>query len=151
MRTFACALALAACALAGPVKLGRPLTLASPTAVADVADHPERYVGKTVQITGRITEVCQMMGCWVQLVSPTGSKHAIRVKVTDGEIVFPKDSPGKMAIAEGKLVKLELSREQAVARAKHEAEEQGRPFRADSVKSGVTIYQLQGTGAVILE
>ena len=34
---------------------------------------------------------------------------------------------------------------------KHEAEEQGRKFNAGSVKSGSTIYQIQGTGALILE
>ncbi|MBK9169501.1 MAG: DUF4920 domain-containing protein [Bryobacterales bacterium] len=151
MRLFGCLFLLAAAAPAGSVELGKKLALPSPTPVADVAANPERYAGKIVQIEGRITEVCQMMGCWVQLVNPTNSRQAIRVKVTDGEIVFPKDSPGKMAIAEGKLVKFELTREQAVARAKHEAEEQGRPFRPESVKTGVTIYQLQGSGAVILE
>jgi hypothetical protein len=56
-----------------------------------------------------------------------------------------------MVVAEGKLMKLELSRAQAVARAKHEAEEQGRKFNPDSVKSGTTIYQVQGEGALIIE
>ena len=111
---------------------------------------PAAYVGKTIQVKGKITEVCQMMGCWMNLADPETGK-LLKIKVNDGDIVFPKDSIGKLAIAEGKLVKIELTREQAVEKAKHEAEEQGRKFNPASVKSGATIYQIQGTGALILE
>ena len=115
-----------------------------------VASTPEAYVGKTVQVKGKITEVCQMMGCWISLVDPETGK-VLKINVHDGDIVFPKDSVGKLAIAEGKLVKITLTREQLVERAKHEAEEQGRKFDPSSVKSGGTIYQVQGTGALILD
>jgi hypothetical protein len=71
------------------------------------------------------------------------------VKVQDGDIVFPKESVGKVALAEGKLIRLILSREQAIARARHEAEEQGRKFDPSKITSGTTIYQLQGSGASI--
>jgi hypothetical protein len=109
---------------------------------------PERSVGKVVQVKGKIAEVCQMMGCWMQLVD---GDSAVRIKVEDGEIVFPKTAVGKSAVAEGTLKKLQLSKEQAVARARHEAHERGTKFDPASVKSGATIYQIQGTGAVILE
>lgn len=90
-----------------------------------------------------------MQGCWMQL---TGSgKNGVRIKVNDGDLVFPKSAIGKNAIAEGKLSKLDLTREQAVARAKHEAEEGGRTFNPASVKSGASFYQIQGAGAVILD
>jgi hypothetical protein len=103
-----------------------------------------------VQVRGKVTEVCEMAGCWMSLVDPAGNS-SIRVKVNDGEIVFPKTAIGKIALAEGPLKQLNLTREQMVARAKHEAEEQGRKFNPESVKSGGTIYQIQGTGAVIFE
>jgi hypothetical protein len=90
-----------------------------------------------------------MMGCWMRLVAESGK--SVRIKVADGEIVFPKDAIGKSAIAEGTLAKLELTREQAVARARHEAEERGQTFRPESVSGPVTIYEIRGTGAVILE
>ena len=89
-----------------------------------------------------------MMGCWMALVDPD-TQAMIRVKVQDGDIVFPKESVGKMALAEGKLIRLILSREQAIARARHEAEEQGRKFDPSKITSGATIYQLQGSGASI--
>jgi len=149
-KLFSLLLAVCLVGLAADSKLGKPLTLESQTAIADILGSPEKYTGKTVQVKGKITEVCEMMGCWTNLVDSASGKM-IKVKVADGEIVFPKEAVGKMAIAEGELKKLSLSKEQAIARAKHEAEEQGRKFNPASVKGAVTIYQIQGSGAVILD
>jgi hypothetical protein len=90
------------------------------------------------------------MGCWMELVDPASGK-GVRIKVNEGEIVFPKEAVGKTAIAEGKFARLVLSKEQAIAQAKHEAEENGRKFDPASITSGRTMYQIQGTGAAILE
>jgi hypothetical protein len=141
-------LALAAALCTGGEKLGKPLTMDQQTAIADLGARPEQYVGKIVQVKGRVTEVCEKMGCWMNLED--GGK-TVRIKVKDGEIMFPKTAPGKLAIAEGKFSRLELTRDQLAAMLKHEAEENGRKFDPASVKSGKTIYQIQGTGAEILE
>jgi hypothetical protein len=129
-------------------KLGKPLTVKEPMPLATLLAHPDDYVGKTVQVKGKVTEVCEMMGCWMNLTNEDGQR--IQIKVDDGVIVFPKDSVGKTAIAEGKLSKMELSKEQAIARAKEEAEDRGKKFDPASVKGPMTIYQIDGTGAVIL-
>jgi len=97
-----------------------------------------------------VTEVCTMAGCWMALVDPETSQM-IRVKVNDGDIVFPKEAVGKLAIAEGKLVKMVLTKEQTIARMKHEADETGRKFDPSKVTSGTTIFQIAGTGARLLE
>ncbi len=149
MRIVFISIVLTVVCLAAEVKLGKPLTLKEPVSVAAVMEKPDAWVGKTVQVKGKVTEVCQMMGCWMNLVDAASGK-SIRIKVNDGELVFPKDSPGRMAIAEGKLSKQELTREQAIAQAKHEAEEGGRKFDPKTVKGPVVTYQIQGTGAVIL-
>jgi hypothetical protein len=116
---------------------------------ADRRDQREpRFVGKTIQVSAS-NDVCQNMGCWMNLVDPNG---AIRFdQGQDGEIEFPTTAVGKVAIAEGKFAKLVLSKEQAIAQAKHEAEENGRKFDPKSITSGKTIYQIDGAGAVILE
>jgi hypothetical protein len=140
---------LAAASLLGAaeIKLGKPLSVKEPVSIATLLAHPDDYAGKTVQVKGKITEVCQMMGCWMDLVGDGGQK--IRIKVNDGEIVFPKDASGKAAVAEGRFTKTVLTRDQAVAQAEEEAQETGRKFDPASVKSGMTLYQIQGTGAVI--
>jgi len=148
MRLISACLLSTALLAAADLKLGKPLTVKEPMPLATLLAKPADYVGKTVQVKGKITEVCEMMGCWMDLVNDEGQK--IRIKVDDGEIEFPKDSSGKAAIAEGTLNKLELTREQAIDRAKHEAEEKHRKFDPASVKGAMTIYQIQGTGAVIL-
>ena len=153
MRLVICALlciVVTASAWAAELKLGKPLTLKQSSSVAELMVKPDALVGKTVQVKGKITEVCQMMGCWMALAEPN-SQVTVRIKVNDGEIVFPKESAGKMAVAEGLLQRIELNKDQAIARAKHEAEEQGRKFDPSSIKGGSTIYQIQGTGATILE
>ena len=141
------ALTLAASA---ETKLGKPLSLAGPESIEAVLTNSAQFVGKKVQVKGRITEVCQMAGCWMALTDARSGKM-IRIKVNDGEIVFPGEAVGKTAVAEGTFTKTELTREQAAANAKHEAEEQGRKFDPASVKSGTVIYQIRGTGAVILD
>jgi len=145
--TIATVFAFASLTSAAEIKLGKPLTAKEPISIAALLSHANDYVGKTVQVKGKIVDVCQMMGCWMELTNDEGQK--VRIKVEDGDIVFPKDSAGKQAVAEGKFTRIELTREQAVAQAKEAAKESGRKFDPASIKSGTTIYQIQGTGAVI--
>jgi hypothetical protein len=75
----------------------------------------------------------------------------VRLKVNDGDMVFPKESIGKTAVAEGTFKKIELTREQALARAKHEAEEKGRKFEAASRKLPTTFFEITPAGVMILD
>jgi hypothetical protein len=118
MRTLVAFLLALGLISAAEIKLGKPFTVKEPVPLATLLAHADRYVGKTVQVKGKITAVCQEAGCWMDLVNDEGQK--LRIKVNDGEIEFPKDGAGRMAVAEGKFS-----------------------------KSGQT-YQIQGTGAVIL-
>jgi len=149
MRLLA-ALLLTGAVFAAEVKLGKPLQLKEPVSIADVLAKPDAYVDKTVQVKGKVTEVCRMMGCWMAIADPATNK-SIRIKVEDGEIVFPKDAPGKTAIAEGTLVKLSMTKDQAMAQARHEAEEQGGKFDPNSVKGASVTYQIKGIGVVLID
>lgn len=147
---LAASLAVTLPLVASDENLGAPLTLKTQTPIAEILAKPARFVGRSVQVKGKITDVCQKMGCWMMLLdAATGA--SIRIKANDGEIVFPKESVGKMAVAEGSFREIKLTRAQAVERAKHEAEEKGSKFDPASVPGPVTIYQIQGTGAVILQ
>ena len=145
---------LAVCGLVAAVglyaeeKLGAPLVLKEQTPIQALLNKPAQFVGRTVQVQGKVTDVCQKMGCWMMLTD-TASGAAIRIKVKDGEIVFPKESVGKSAVAEGSFTQTKLTRQQAVEREQHEAEENGRKFDPSTVKGPAIIYQLQATGAII--
>lgn len=75
--------------------------------------------------------------------------QSIRVKVNDGEIVFPLEARGKLALIEGIVEKLEISKEELIKAMKHHAEEQGEPFDSTKITEGKTIYRLKGLAAKI--
>jgi hypothetical protein len=132
---------------AADAKYGKPLTLKEPMTLAALMAKPDQFAGKTVQVKGKITSVCQAMGCWIEMVNEDG-QH-IKLDGHNANLEFPKDCVGKTAIAEGKLVKTEMTREEAIAEAKHHAEDAGRKFDESKVKAGAS-YSIEGTGAVIL-
>lgn len=121
---------------------GEPLTIA--TLAAKAAD----YEGKTVQVKGRVTEVCEAMGCWMDLADDRGNR--LHMDVGDnGEIHFPKDAVGKVAVIEGKFSTVHMTREQVIAEEKEMAADAGRKFNPKKIKSGRTVLRVDGTGAVI--
>ncbi len=127
---------------------GNGLSLAETTSLSAILADPEAYVGQKVQLKGIILDICERRGCWVYI---SGAKpfEKIRVKVVDGEIVFPLEARGKQGTVEGVLEKFVLTREEVIARQQHFAEERGESFDPASVTSGETIYQLRGLGAEI--
>ena len=150
MKTLIVSLVAATFVFGAVVNLGKPLTLKEPMSIQKLMSAPDEYLTKTVQVKGKVTDVCQMMGCWMELVEE-GTGARVRIKVEEGVIVFPKDSAGKTAVAEGEFTKLELTREQAIEQAKHEAEENNRSFDPSTIQGAVTIYQIQGAGAVVTD
>ena len=149
MRRTAIVLMLAAMPLiAEELRLGKPIDVTSVTAIPDLLARPDAYVGKTVLIEGTITEVCQNMGCWIN-IKDTSSGEVLQIKVNDGDIVFPKESVGKKAVAQGTFTKQVMTRDRLAAWLKHEAEESGKKFDPSTVKEGKTVYQIKGSGAVI--
>jgi hypothetical protein len=128
-------------------KLGKEITLQEKTEISQIISNPDEYLGKKVLIEGEILSVCQMAGCWMEVSGAEGDK--IRVKVKDGEIVFPKEGLGKTALVEGEVYKIELDEEEAKDYFEHMAEESDQEFDPTTVTGPMTIYQIKGFGAVI--
>lgn len=131
-------------------KLGNKITLTETTKISDILADPDSYVDKTVLVEGEILDVCPMMGCWMELKSDDG-KGMIKVKVKDGEIVFPTEAVGSTALVEGTVYKIELTQEKAIEHFEHIAEEKGETFDRSTITGPMTIYQIKGLGAQIHE
>ncbi len=130
--------------------LGAGLTLETQTELAVLADTPEEYLGKKVQVSGTVIEVCANRGCWIKITSGEGDNlKTLFVKVKDGEIVFPQDAIGKTAVVEGEMEKIELTLEETRERAKHRCEMNGEEYDPEEIKEAEVIYRLKGLGAVI--
>jgi len=134
--------------LANVLKLGEPLSLTEVTKVSEINKHPDQYLGKRVLIEGLIIDVCAARGCWMDLASDVPFEK-IKIKVVDGEIVFPMETKGKQARVEGITEEIKLTKEQALKMGKHHAEEQGVAFDPASVTGPVSFYRIRGLGAEI--
>lgn len=128
--------------------LGAEITLTEKTNISDILADPESYLDQTVLVEGEILDVCSMMGCWMELKSDDG-EGMIKVKVKDGEIVFPVEAKGSTALVEGKVYKIELTQEKAIEHFQHVAEEKGQEFDPTTITGPMTIYQIKGLGAEI--
>ncbi len=130
------------------LKFGEKITVKESTAISEILAAPDDYIDKTVRVEGTIVGVCEHKGCWIEL---SGDKpyEKIRIKVNDGDMVFPLTAKGQHAVVEGSLQKTELSKEQVIEQMKKHEENTGETFDPDSVKEGRVIIQIKPTGVVI--
>jgi len=130
------------------IKFGEPIALKKSLKIKNILDNPGDYLNKVIRVEGTIVGVCAHMGCWMEIAGDEPFTK-IRVKVKDGDMVFPLTAKGRHAVIEGELVALDLSQEQATMMKKAECEEKGEHFDPDSVKEGITVYQINPRGVVI--
>jgi hypothetical protein len=115
--------------------------------IARILAHPDKFEGREVAVRGKVTGVCPMKGCWMEL-EEKGAR--VRIKVEDDVIVFPVDAEGDTAIARGKVELLDMERDAYVAWRRHLAEELGQTFDESSIGDGpYRIVQIAGLGAEI--
>lgn len=132
---------------------GKDLSDSEIVPISKLMAAPDDFVGKSVKVEGRVVGVCAKRGCWMDLAGDE-EFESLRIKVEDGVIVFPMEAKGKMAVAEGTLEKIELTKEQTHAMKQHECQkgegEKGEEHSADScVKEPGVYYQIRGEGAVV--
>ena len=85
---------------AGTLALGERIT--SPVVpLADIARDPAKYKDQTFATTGKVTAVCQEMGCWMQLEDASGQAH---VRMHGHHFFVPKTAPGHLARVQATLV-----------------------------------------------
>lgn len=126
---------------------GAGVTLTDTVSIDAILADPNAYKGKTVRVEGMVLDVCPKRGCWMELAGKEPG-HKLKFKVTDGEMVFPMDAKGKIAIAQGEVSVRELTLEQTKERAEYEAKEYGKPYDPASITKPSVYVQLDGTGAV---
>ncbi len=128
-------------------KYGKDITLKTKTAISAILEKPADYIGKKVLVEGLVVGVCENRGCWMQLA---GDKPytKIKIKVKDGEIVFPMTEKGKKALVEGEVYQITWTKEERIEQLKAEAKEHGTEPNLSNVKD-TSWVQIRGIGAVI--
>jgi hypothetical protein len=128
--------------------LGKGITVKEATPVSAILDRPKDFVGQQVKVTGLIVDVCAARGCWVYIAGDRPFDK-LRIKVVDGEIIFPMEARGREAVIEGIVEIFELTREEVIENRLHHALEQGEVFDPASITKGEIIVRLRGLGAEI--
>ena len=131
-------------------KYGSEISVEEKTNISDILNSPEDYLDQKVLVEGEVLDVCQKMGCWMELKSDVEGEK-IKVKVKDGDIIFPVEAKGQTALVEGTVYKIELTQEEAAEYLEHVAEEQNQEFDSSTITGPMTIYQIKGLGAEIYD
>jgi hypothetical protein len=129
-------------------KYGNGVTMTEVISASELVARADELDGQRVRVEGKVLEVCKKAGCWMNLAGDQPGS-SLRIKVTDGEIVFPTEAEGRYAVAEGLVKRMPLSLEDSRAYLAHEAEEQGREFDPATVTEAITVVRVDGLGAMI--
>ncbi len=70
---------------------------------------PEAHLGQWVIVEGKVDKVCQVKGCWLELM-PAGESRGVRVTFENYGFFVPKDAMGWTARLEGEFVREKLSK-----------------------------------------
>jgi hypothetical protein len=98
---------------------GAAFTLDAPITAAELIATPDAHMGKTIQVKGRVADVCQKMGCWMVL-TPTSGEGMMRVMMQDHAFSVARNSTGVECIVEG-IVSRKSNDPQLLAHLKSEA------------------------------
>ena len=98
----------------GPLAVGARITVKKPVNIARLAANPAGFSGKTVRLEGTVKDVCQGMGCWVEVEA---GGQSFLAKSLDESVLLPKDCKGRKIVVQGVVKKLpaELAEEPAPA------------------------------------
>jgi hypothetical protein len=84
----------------GTLALGERISLPV-VPLVEIAKNPSRYENSVVATGGKVTAVCQEMGCWMELQDESGHAH---VKMHGHTFFVPKTASGHIARVQAKVL-----------------------------------------------
>jgi Domain of unknown function (DUF4920) len=101
---------------------GMGVTGARTVSAVEVLGNVEKYDGKALRVTGKISEVCASKGCWIRLAGPVGGETLfIKFTCPVGGRLVPMEAVGRDAIVQGTLHVTQITE----AEAKHYKKDAG--------------------------
>ena len=83
------------------VKLGAPIGAGQRVPLASIAKETAKYANTSVTTEGKVTAVCQAMGCWMEIVDAAGEAH---VRMSGHKFFIPKTASGRRAVVQGTVL-----------------------------------------------
>ncbi|MDX1727572.1 MAG: DUF4920 domain-containing protein [Pseudoalteromonas tetraodonis] len=131
-------------------QFGLPIDNSTLIKISTLMANPDNFLDEQVTIEGTVVGICAKRGCWMTIASDKRFEN-LKIKVNDGDMVFPMTSKGSKAIATGKLNKIQLNLTRTKALLAHRAQQSGNEFDESSVITPMAIYQLIPSGVKIIE
>jgi hypothetical protein len=95
-------------------------------------------------VSGKVSSVCQSMGCWMKMEKPDGTAMMVRMK--DHKFFLPKDITGKNCVIKG----VASVKTTTVEMLKHFAEDEGKSKEyIDGIKEPKTDLVFEAAGVLI--
>lgn len=115
---------------------GSPFDESAPLVpLEEIAGDGEAYLGRSVRVDARVSEVCQKKGCF--FIAQQG-QSALRISFKDYGFFVPTDVGGKRVALIGEVVTRKLSQDEA----NHYAEDIG---KTDAPVKPGTVYEIVAT------
>lgn len=89
---------------AAPQRYGAKVTAKKPVNIGQLAQSPAKFKGKTVRLEGTVKDVCQGMGCWIEVQDASGASFLARS--LDESVLVPKDCKGRKVVVQGVVMTL---------------------------------------------
>ena len=118
------------------------------TPISKLLSDVEQYKNQYVTISGTITNVCKSRGCWMEFASDK-KYQILKIKVKDGDMVFPMTARGKKGYACGKLEGHTVSESDRKKMAKHRAEKYGEKLDLNKITGPEAYFQFVPSGVTI--
>ncbi len=97
-----------------------------------------------IKITGKVTEVCKMEGCWLRMETANGS---MLIKMKDHAFLVPLSMNGKTIVADG----IATLKETSVKMLKHYAEDAGKSkAEIDAIKEPKKEVTMEAKGILVI-
>ena len=98
--TLAAALSITPFSAQAATVFGETVDKTSVLPVQQLLSEPQTYLQHVVTISGTVDSVCSKQGCWMKFTAAS-ENGPFRLKVRDGDMVFPVSAKGKTAYATG--------------------------------------------------
>ncbi len=151
---FALVAALIACKTTPPPAQGDTFGegVSNPDAAvsfADVVKQLDSTDSVHVIMRGKVTDVCQAKGCWMNIVDPaSATEEALFVQFKDYGFFMPKDIAGREVIVEGKAYKEQTTVEEL----RHYAEDAGKSAEEiAAITEPVSEKKFMASGVMLLK
>jgi hypothetical protein len=127
---------------------GASVPLAPPTPIESVLGKAKDLVGQSVLVSGKVSAVCQMKGCWLTLVGGEGNASTVHMTFKDYGFFVPKDLPGHSVVAQGTFRTETVS----VAEQRHLAKDAGKSqAEIDAITQDKVETSFEAAGVRVVE